>query len=393
MFTQPINLILGGGIAGLWLLNRLNQQGMHTLLIDTAAIGSGQTLSSQGIIHGGIKYTLNGALSQSANAIADMPRRWLNCLQGCGEIDLRKTQLLSDHQLMWSAQSMSGKLGAFFSSKAVRGKMQLLHPQDCPDALQNSAFKGQVYQLNEPVLDVPSLIDDLINPWKNRILHTQAYRLLQANDGRISHILLEDTIKIPVKTLILAAGEGNEALLKQLGINSPKMQRRPLQMVLLKAKNLPRLYAHCIGASTKPLLTITTHKHRDGENVWYLGGNIAEDGGHQDSAVLLEKAQHKIKKLLPWINLEQASWATHKVNRAEPLQSGLLRPDTAFMETHHNTITTWPTKLALAPVLADKLIEHLGANTKNEAPDTTALSQLAATCKAEPAQPLWDRLF
>ena len=69
-------VILGGGIAGLWLLNRLYSEGYQPLLIETKALGSGQTLASQGIIHGGLKYALSGSLTGAANVIADMPRRW-----------------------------------------------------------------------------------------------------------------------------------------------------------------------------------------------------------------------------------------------------------------------------------------------------------------------------
>ena len=106
-------IIIGGGIAGLWIHHRLNDLGYHAILIEKHSIGNGQTLSSQGIIHGGAKYTLNGMLTGAASAIADMPQRWLDCLAGLGEIDLSQTKLLTQHQLMWSTQSVSSKLTSF----------------------------------------------------------------------------------------------------------------------------------------------------------------------------------------------------------------------------------------------------------------------------------------
>ena len=51
-------LILGGGIAGLWPHHRLNDLGYKALLIEKNSLGGAQTLSSQGIIHGGTKYSL-----------------------------------------------------------------------------------------------------------------------------------------------------------------------------------------------------------------------------------------------------------------------------------------------------------------------------------------------
>jgi len=55
-------LIVGGGVAGLWLNARLRRLGFATLLVDKGALGGGQSVKSQGIIHGGTKYALHGAL-------------------------------------------------------------------------------------------------------------------------------------------------------------------------------------------------------------------------------------------------------------------------------------------------------------------------------------------
>ena len=51
-------LVFGGGAAGLWCLDRLRRAGYHAILLESKAIGSGQTIQSQGIIHGGGKYAL-----------------------------------------------------------------------------------------------------------------------------------------------------------------------------------------------------------------------------------------------------------------------------------------------------------------------------------------------
>ncbi len=40
----------------------------------SATLGGGQSVESQGIIHGGAKYALHGALTGASEAIADMPR-------------------------------------------------------------------------------------------------------------------------------------------------------------------------------------------------------------------------------------------------------------------------------------------------------------------------------
>ena len=79
-------VIFGGGIAGLWLLNRLRDEGYQAILLETNGLGSGQTLASQGIIHGGLKYALGGNLTGAANVIASMPAHWRRCLDGTGDV-------------------------------------------------------------------------------------------------------------------------------------------------------------------------------------------------------------------------------------------------------------------------------------------------------------------
>jgi hypothetical protein len=49
--------------------------GFSTVLVESASLGGGQSMKSQGIIHGGTKYALHGALTGASEAIADMPRR------------------------------------------------------------------------------------------------------------------------------------------------------------------------------------------------------------------------------------------------------------------------------------------------------------------------------
>ena len=106
-------VIIGGGIAGLWLLNRLRQKNYSVILLESEALGAGQTGLSQGIIHGGMKYALQGKITSATEAIADMPTVWKQCLAGTGEIDLTKVPILSKQQYLWSHGTLTGMLAGF----------------------------------------------------------------------------------------------------------------------------------------------------------------------------------------------------------------------------------------------------------------------------------------
>ncbi|MBL1320466.1 MAG: FAD-dependent oxidoreductase [Methylophaga sp.] len=361
-FTTDV-VIIGAGIAGLWLHNRLNQMGFHALLLENKTIGNAQTLSSQGIIHGGAKYALNGILSKASHAIGDMPARWQACLAGKGDVDLTQVKVLADHQLMWSKQQLSSKMVSFFASKALSSRMQNVAKLDQPALFQDPKFKGALYRLEEPVLDITTVLNALAKPWQNRILKIDNITWQKSDHQVLSLLVNNGELGIKAQQFVLTAGEGNQALLDELAIKKPVMQRRPLQMVMCKARDpahsLPAIYAHSLGSGSKPIATITSHLTDDGNIVWYIGGNIAENGVGKSFDQLTVEAEQLLHDILPWYEHPELEWATHDINRAEPKQSALSRPDTAFVESKDNVHIAWPTKLALAPDLADNIIEKL----------------------------------
>ena len=351
-------LIVGGGVAGLWLNARLRAKGYATLLVERESLGGGQSVKSQGIIHGGAKYALHGALSGASEAIADMPRRWREALDGTGELDLSGVRLLSDAHYLWSPGTLAGNLTSFFASKAVRGRVDQVKGEQLPPALQNPKFKGKVYRLAELVVDVPSLITRLAELAGDSLLAADAVEPLHDNGQLVG--LRVDGREIRAQRIVLSAGRGNADLLASLGIAQPSQQLRPLHMVMVKGPSLKPLYAHCLGGGPKPRITVTSHPSADGEWVWYLGGDLAEaDGVARDETAQIEAARKELTQLLPWIDLSTAQWATLRVERAEPAQSGLVRPDNAFLSDQGALLVGWPTKLALAPDFADRVLSHL----------------------------------
>ena len=381
-------LIVGAGVAGLWLNARLRRQGFSTVLVESASLGGGQSLKSQGIIHGGAKYALHGALSGASEAIADMPRRWREALDGKGELDLSGVRLLSDAHYLWSPGTIAGNLTSFFASKAVRGRVDQVKGEQLPPALQHPKFKGKVYRLAELVVDVPSLINRLAELAGDSLLAGKQIEPLYEGDELIGQRV--DDTDIHAQRIVLSAGGGNADLLKAVGISQPQMQRRPLHMVLVKGPTLKPLYAHSLGGGTKPRITVTTPPAADGQWVWYLGGDLAEaDGVAREPEAQIAVARKELEALLPWVDLSQAQWATLRVDRAEPAQSGLVRPDNAFLDSQKRLMVGWPTKLALAPDFADRVLSVLSREGIHPTPQPA----LANVPKPPIAVPVWDQLL
>ncbi len=381
-------LIVGAGVAGLWLNARLRGQGFSTVVVESASLGGGQTVKSQGIIHGGAKYALHGALSGASEAIADMPRRWREALAGKGELNLSGVRLLSEAHYLWSPGTIAGNLTSFFASKAVRGRVDQVKGDQLPPALQDPRFKGKVYRLAELVIDVPSLITRLAEMAGDSLLAGELIEPLREGNELVG--LRVDGRDIHAQRVVLSAGGGTADLLKALNVSRPEMQRRALHMVLVKGPTLKPLYAHCLGGGPKPRITVTTHPAADGQWVWYLGGDIAEaEGVARNPEQQIAAVKKELAHLLPWVDLSQAQFATLRVDRAEPQQSGLVRPDNAFLDVQGRLMVGWPTKLALAPDFADRVLASLSSDAIHPIPHPAHKD----FPKPPMAPPVWDVLF
>lgn len=347
--------IFGGGVAGLWLLNRLRKLNITCVLIENNQLGSGQTIYSQGIIHSGVKYALAGKLTVSAEAMKAMPDLWRQCLNGEGEIDLSSAMVLSEYQYLWSPGSLAANLAVFLASKNLKSHISCLTKSDYPDVFSAPDFKGSVYRLEEPVLAVKTLIEALAAPYSNCLLQAQLQKVENSNLYLQS---AEQEIILNADHIVLLAGKGNQALAEQFGLTLPRMQLRPLLMVTVTAPHLPVLFAHAMQVSDKPRITITTHQ--DGENrVWYLGGDLAETGVNRTTEEQIAFAKKELKTLFPQFDLSLAQFQAFYIERAEAVYPSGKKPDGPSMIVEKNVITAWPTKLAFAPLLAQQIVDQL----------------------------------
>ena len=147
------------------------------------------------------------------------------------------------------------------------------------------------------------------------------------------------------------------------------------------------IFLHCVGRSSKPLATITTHPDPAGGYVWYVGGLLAEEGVSKSPELLIKTAKSELARLLPGADFRLAKWATHRVERAEP-GSGGSRPKSALATAWESIIVGWPTKLALAPVLAEKILALL--QDDGLTPGPTNLTDLPEWPTPVVAQAPWE---
>lgn len=373
-------LLFGGGVAGLWTLHELRAAGYHAALLESRALGSGQSIQAQGIIHGGGKYGLRSVADlASMRAIREMPDRWRDHLEGRRKPDLSAARLLSPHCDLWIPRGGLGRRLAALAFFPLVRHGQMLHSSprplargQWPAALRDSALR--VERMAEPVLDTASVLEALAEQLRPWIGHYDPAALAIESPQPPFRLRLGDT-QLNARMLVLCAGRGNRGLLQSLGRERPAMQERPLRMIVARGP-LPRLFAHCVdGGRTR--LTVTSAELGDERHIWQLGGEIAER--HLDSTPEqhFAAARAELRSTLPGLALSGIEVARYAATRAESATRDGRRPSGVDVcEAGPELLATWPTKFALAPLLAEEILarvrDRLGAPIGGEA-DALAL--------------------
>jgi len=364
--SGPIHLdvvIFGGGAAGLWLLDEVHRSGRSVILLEAGELGSGQTVASQGILHGGLKYTLTGLLSPSAKSVRSMPMIWRRCLAGERLPDLRRTRRRAEFCMLWRSRSLSGKLAMLGARAGLHVTPTAIEIDQRPSVLRSC--EGTVARIDEQVIDPASFISDLASQHRERLFSIDAQHGLEFVIGSAGEVQLVrlinpgtgEPLDLKPSVCVLTAGAGNAFLLEQLGRTSPAMQRRPLHMVMARGV-LPELNGHCVdGAATR--LTITTSTHTAGDTIWQIGGRIAEQGIDLERDALIELAEREVRDVLPDAPMQGVQWSAYRVDRAERSTPGSAKPADVTVDRSDNVIVAWPTKLVLAPRLAELVMAML----------------------------------
>jgi len=383
-------VIFGGGAAGLWLLDDLIRQNYSVLLLESGGLGGGQTVASQGIIHGGLKYTLTGMLTGSATSIREMPLIWRDCLAGQAAPNLSNTPVRSDCCYLWRTDSLSSRLGMIGAKVGLRVAPETVDETDRPTLLENCP--GTVAKMDEQVISPAGFLKSIASQHTGRILKIEPTNGLKFDMAEstvsIQNPKTGELLKLAPQQIIFTAGAGNAKLREQAGLDADIMQRRPLHMVLIKGP-LPQFNGHCVDGK-KTRVTITSDKTSTGETVWQLGGEIAEQGVTQEPEILIRHAASELQAVIPGLDLEYCQFSTYRVDRAEKVMPHGKRPETSQLleDSDKKILTAWPTKLALVPQLVEIIRAKISAAIKNSQPFD--YEQLSNWPHPEVAQPPWE---
>ena len=339
--------IIGAGATGLWIANRALDQGLSVAVI-AREVGGEQTLASQGIVHGGLKYALEGRQTPLSRSTRDMPERWRACLRGDGELDLRGVEVASELFVLYTFGA-NPKLWAFLGSRAVNTRATRLDTPPVP-----LAENGVAYALEDLVIEPASLVEHLASRMKARILRfdVEPEHVVcdnERSDGAIACIR-HPRATIHAQRYVFACGAGLAAL--GTVIRAPQVVRRPLRQVVVELPQHAEIFAHLVkpGLNAEPEATVTTHRRENGDTLLYMGGRIAGMDSRGDQ---IATARTLLRTAAPDVDLGNAVFTTVTVDRIEP-------PDRQpHVAESGNTFTCLPVKLTLVPVVADTVMKAM----------------------------------
>ncbi|MEK7655128.1 MAG: FAD-dependent oxidoreductase [Patescibacteria group bacterium] len=350
-------LVVGGGSAGLWLIDELRRTGRSAVLVESVSLGSGQTIASQGILHGGMKHYLVARPGTFVKALGPMTRIWRECLAGDREPDLSVVRRRSDSCYFWRTSSLVSLATSFGARFGIRSEIRKIARASLPETLRGAA--GDVCVIDEQVVDPHSLVSELFKRNRKHTIRAGIRRVDYSARNTVSSVELNDqsgSLQMTLKPdfVVLTAGEGNSELRKLCGLPEQAMLRLPLQILVLRG-NLPDLNGVCLeGIQAKAV--ITTHRLSRDDAVWqFASERIAPDAGEDFG----RHALAEISASLPGYNFPRVSVSVYTATRAEcATEDGGRSSDVAVFK-EGNVITAWPTKLVLVPRMVERIMSYL----------------------------------
>ncbi len=379
----------------MWVLDRLRATGRTALLAEASELGKGQSTCAQGIVHGGLKYSLGGVAGEDAQHVSTMPQHWKDACSSPSPDDcpdLNAADILSPCTWLWRSDSVMSRIGMLGARLGLQTKPQAAQKTDRPKLLARAP--GSVLRVDEPVVDVRTVLAALAHNNAPHIIKVNGPEGLEfsSRGARIDQATLRSgdaSITVAPEYVILAAGTGNEGLRTRLGLKQSHAQRRPLHMVMVKGL-LPEFFGHCVDGNKTRVTITSSAPSPDGIRYWQIGGEISERGVAQSPQELIVTARKELAAVLPDLDQEPLEWATYRVDRAEEATAGRSRPDdySCITDGEGRTITCWPTKMALAPRLAKEIITMVPAHHPADDRLASALAECSApTVAAFPWSP------
>jgi glycine/D-amino acid oxidase-like deaminating enzyme len=344
-------LIVGAGIVGVLLADRLGAAGIESTLVEAVGAGAEQSNHSHGYLHRGHAYL--DASPQFLAAFARAHALWEPLLDSLGATPVTGSSAvaLADPITRDSVVATWRRAGLPFE------------PADTPPGFRDGC--GTVFRTREPTYDVTGILQALLHRHQGvQTVLGRATRLV--HDGRGLLVGAEvstsrGVVLLAARHVVLAAGTGNPKLVRTLQWDAGRTYVRTSMMMVLHSAGLPTVSAVLPEPEQTGLFVVS----RPGDNmpVWLVSNFVSFPGQDADARTIADwssdicRTLRRVTEVVDLPDLHSGVYLAPKAElRADPRQLNVYEAEDYGIP---NLSVLSPTKLTFAPTLVEDVATRL----------------------------------
>lgn len=359
--AQADIVVIGGGVAGLWVAQRARALGYSVVILQQGPLGDGQSAHSHVYLHLGHIYRN----SSEHDTVADLKRAaqlwdaWL----ADNPPDLEGLAEPHEQSLFGFASAADAREVANYWDDVV----DLPHvPAELPDVLAG----GCVVELRAAAvrcLNARWMTEALARPLDGAIVPIRQVSECRQWGSAVTAVLADGTrpVEIECEAAVLCAGAGNEGLLAHFPhAASVDLRNRRSWMLVVRgqADELPP-FSGILALGDDSLFIVSRCLPASGETVWLVSDACDE---RLDTAGWVRQVLDQILRAFPSLkpHIETFDWGVYPAPKAEvkPPGTGARVVTSSYIHpVLDNVWALWPMKLTLAPLAAERMCALIGA--------------------------------
>lgn len=354
-------LIVGGGVTGLLAARRLDKGGVRWTLIESRGWGAEQSNHSHGYLHQGYAYPTGS--SQLVEMLREGKLRW--------------TQLMAEHGVgpvtKWSLIGLTDRLAALSIERRWTQLGLPVTPAELPPWLAAGNVTA-AYRTEEPAYDFTHVFRTLAQGLMGETLIGTVTALISdaATITGVEALVDGQRVLFRAGHVVLAAGVENERLLASITAQRGRAVSRTSYMLTVVSPNLPR--ASLIMPEQRSYgLFLVSRMDRD-RVVWLVSNFLSFARAHQRQETAQQfwvagtlRVLSGVYALSEDADLELGVYAAPKMELRPRARE--LSVHAAERYRHQNLVVAAPTKLTLAPLLADTIVRMVGSGEPCKVPE------------------------
>ncbi|MDQ6948884.1 MAG: FAD-dependent oxidoreductase, partial [Actinomycetota bacterium] len=349
-------MIVGGGVAGLWLLNELRTCGWSAILVTQGELGGRQTGHSHGYIHRGHLYRQAVRGTKAGEAVQDLflaSLLWDEWLEN-NEPEYDKLPAPHEQGLFgFRSEERGRECDALWASYGLTSV-----PADAPSVFDGSAMHC-LRVADARCLNTTWLTQTLVGDLHASIIEIDHDPVFNKAGQRITSVdvqIADETITLSTRAVVLTAGSGNQALVDAIHGKPRRMavDRSAHMLVVEGSKEILEPVSGIFELNSEDALFLVSRIDSARNAVVWL---VSDSCRQTDAERWLEHVDAELAEVFPSFSplRNKLLWGLYYAPKAELIHADLSAGRTPTLHIDRvldNAWCVWPIKLTLAPLAA-----------------------------------------